>query len=184
MENNLQPIANNGEVKIAEQSTLGGALLSRLVWTSLDISKESEREKMLAALTGENLSIWFNRPIALDVQDVVIAETEELDDETGEFTRKLRTRFIAPNGQVWMTGSKVVYGKLQLLAQGWGPPPWFPARKIYFFGVRTGEGGECLIASNQPKQSPQVVNSGPQPPDSAAPSDSSRMKTPAKPGKG
>ena len=76
----------------------------------------------------------------IPIQDVILADVQIVDRETGVVTSAVRSVIITPDGRGYATVSAGVLQSLQQLSQIYGPPPWSPALNLELLRRKTNSG--------------------------------------------
>lgn len=97
---------------------------------------------------SEQVSIWESQTDDIDCEYLHVRESEQFNRETGELQGRLRTTFVAANGQVFATSSPIVArSALTLLSSKYGSRPFDPPIAVRFTRKPTLAGGKALCVS-------------------------------------
>lgn len=116
----------------------GGTRMS----TSLDITKPSERVKLLKAFQDCDARLTESVNLSIKAVDFVAHDVELTSKETGEVVQCTRLVVIDADGLTYECVSGTLLKSLQTVAFAYGQPPWTPPITLT---VKTKKRGERSI---------------------------------------
>ncbi len=107
--------------------------------TSLAMDTPAGRRSLVAAMSGDVLSLTESIGQELNLTDFLVHEYDKVDEKTGQVNRLTRLVVFDKDGTPLACVSKTLLNSLKHLVFAFGPPPWKTPLKVRVKMKRKGD---------------------------------------------